>query len=94
MRPSRVEFLEKIKEIQKNYPELNKHQMDEYRCKYYGEVIDLYHAYTYELEKELQRVYESHHVVTNKKILDSIKNKTKPKPEVKLVEPKLPEYER
>lgn len=94
MRPSRVEFLEKIKEIQKDYPELNKHQMDEYRCKYYGEVIDLYHAYTYELEKELRRLRESQHVVTNKKILDGLMNKTRPKEKVELVEPKLPEYER
>ena len=89
MRPSRVEFLNQIKEIQKNYPDLNKHQMDEYRCKYYGDIIDLYHVYTLALERELRQ----HHVVTNKKILENIKNLTKPN-KVELKEPELPEYQR
>lgn len=52
----RAEFLTKIKEIQKEYPELNQHQMDEYRCWYYGDVIDLYHAYTHILERELRQL--------------------------------------
>ena len=94
MLPSHEEFLQQIKDIQAKYPELTSHGMDEYRCKYYGEVLDLYYAYTAELERENRKLRESHHVVTNKKILDGIMNKTKPKTEVKLVEPKLPEYER
>ena len=94
MLPSHDEFLQQIKDVQAKYPELNSHGMDEYRCKYYGEVLDLYYAYTAALERENRKLRESHHVVTNKKILAGIKNNTKPKTEVKLVEPKLPEYER
>ena len=30
--------------------------MDEYRCRYYGDVIDLYHAYTHILERELRQL--------------------------------------
>jgi hypothetical protein len=94
MSPSHVEFLQQIKDIQAKYPELNRHDMDNYRCKYYGEILDLYYAYTAALERENRKLRESHHVITNKKIIDGIKNNTKPKNEVKLVEPKLPEYER
>jgi len=94
MSPSHVEFLQQIKDIQAKYTELNRHDMDNYRCKYYGEILDLYYAYTAALERENRKLRESHHVITNKKIIDGIKNNTKPKNEVKLVEPKLPEYER
>lgn len=93
MRPSRVDFLNQIKEIQKNYPDLDKHQMDEYRCKYYGDIIDLYHAYTHALEREVRQLNNKNHVVTNKKILENIKNLTKPN-KVELKEPELPEYQR
>lgn len=94
MLPSHDEFLQQIKDVQAKHPELIRHGMDEYRCKYYAEVLALYYAYTVELERENKKLRESHHVVTNKKIIDGIKNNTKPKTEVKLVEPKLPEYER
>ena len=94
MLPSHDEFMKQIKDIQNKYSELDSHMMDEYRCRYYGEVLALYYAYTVELERENKKLRESHHVVTNKKIIDGIKNNTKPKTEVKLVEPKLPEYER
>lgn len=93
MKPSRVDFLNQIKEIQKNYPDLNKHQMDEYRCKYYGDIIDLYHAYTLALEHELRQSNNNHHVITNKKFLENINNLTKPN-KVELKEPELPEYQR
>lgn len=93
MSPSRVDFLNQIKEIQKNYPDLNKHQMDEYRCKYYGDIIDLYYAYTHALEREVRQLNNKNHVVTNKKILENIKNLTKPN-KVELKEPELPEYQR
>ena len=93
MKPSRVDFLNQIKEIQKNYPDLDKHQMDEYRCKYYGDIIDLYHAYTHALEREVRQLNNKYHVVTNKKILENIKNLTKPN-KVELKEPELPEYQR
>ena len=94
MLPSHDEFLQQIKDVQAKYPELNCHDMDDYRCRYYGEILDLYYAYTAILERENRKLRKSHHVVTNKKIIDSIKNNTRPKTEVKLVEPKLPEYER
>lgn len=93
MKPNRVDFLNQIKEIQKNYPDLNKHQMDEYRCKYYGDIIDLYHAYTLALERELRQSNNNHHVITNKKFLENINNLTKPN-KVELKEPELPEYQR
>lgn len=93
MLPSHEEFLQQIKDIQAKYPELINHGMDDYRCKYYVDVLDLYYAYTAALERENRKLRESHHVVTNKKILDGIMNKTRPK-KVELVEPKLPEYER
>lgn len=94
MPPSHEEFLQQIKDIQAKHPELNSHGMDEYRCKYYGEVLDLYYAYTAALERENRKLRESHHVITNKKVLDSLANNTKPKEKIELVEPKLPEYER
>ena len=93
MLPSHEEFLQQIKDIQAKYPDLNRHGMDEYRCKYYADALSLYYAYTAALECENRKLRESHHVVTNKKILDGLMNKTRPK-KVELVEPKLPEYER
>ena len=93
MLPSHEEFLQQIKDIQAKYPELINHGIDDYRCKYYVEVLDLYYAYTAAFERENRKLRESHHVVTNKKILDGLMNKTRPK-KVELVEPKLPEYER
>lgn len=92
MKASRVDFITKIREIQKKYPELNKHQMDEYRCKYYGDVIDLYNAYTHVLERELRRLETNTHTVTNVKGLKETIDK--PKETIELKEPKLPEYQR
>ena len=94
MLPSHEEFLQQIKDIQTKYPELNSHGMDNYRCMYYSEVLALYYAYTAVLERENRKLRESHHVITNKKILDSLANNTKSKEKIELVEPKLPEYER
>ena len=87
---SRVDFLTKIKEIQKEYPELNQHQMDEYRCRYYGDVIDLYHAYTHALELELRRLKANTHVITNMKGLKEMLDR--PKGTVELKDPELLEY--
>lgn len=53
---NRKDFFEKLKKIQDKYPELNKHQIDDYRCKYYGEVIDLYHVYSRSLEREIEEL--------------------------------------
>lgn len=94
MLPSHDEFLQQIKDVQAKYPELIRHGMDEYRCKYYGDVLALYYAYTAALEREIKKLRESHHVITNKKVLTSLTNNTKPKEKIELVEPKLPEYER
>lgn len=94
MCPSHEEFMKQIKDIQNKYSELNSHNMDEYRCRYYGEVLALYYAYTVELERENKKLHERHHVITNKKILDGLRNNTRPKEKIKLVEPKLPKYER
>lgn len=94
MLPSHEEFLQQIKDVQTKYPELSSHGMDDYRCMYYGEILDLYYAYTAVLERENRKLRESHHVITNKKILDSLANNTKSKEKIELVEPKLPEYER
>lgn len=94
MSPSHVEFLQQIKYVQVKYPELYRHGMDDYRCRYYGEILDLYYAYTAVLERENRKLRESHHVITNKKILDSFADNTKPKEKIELVESKLPEYER
>ena len=94
MLPSHEEFLQQIKDVQVKYPELNRHGMDDYRCRYYGEILDLYYAYTAVLERENKKLRKSHHVITNKKILDSLANDTRPKEKIELVEPKLPEYER
>lgn len=89
---SREEFLEKLKEIQKEYPKLNQHQMDKYRCKYYGDVIDLYHAYTHALECELRQLKANTHPITNIKGLKEMLDR--PKETIELEEPKLPEYQR
>ena len=89
---SRVDFLTKIKEIQKKYTELSKHQMDKYRCKYYGEVIDLYNAYTHILERELRQLKANAHAITNVKGLKEMLDR--PKETIELKEPKLPEYQR
>lgn len=89
---SRVDFLTKIKEIQKEYPELNQHQMDEYRCRYYGDVIDLYHAYTHALECELRQLKANAHAITNVKGLKEMLDR--PKGTIELKEPELPEYRR
>ena len=94
MCPNHEEFMKQIKEIQNKYSELDNHKMDEYRCRYYGEVLALYYAYTVELECENKKLRESHHVITNKKVLASLRNNTRPKEKIKLVEPKLPNYER
>lgn len=94
MLPSHDEFLQQIKDVQTKYPELNRHDMDDYRCKYYAEVLSLYYAYTATLEREIRKLRKSHHVITNKKVLDSLTDNTKPKEKIELVEPKLPEYER
>ena len=53
---SETDFLAEIKKVQARYPELNRHQMDGYRCRYYGEIIDLYHAYTDCLEREIRKL--------------------------------------
>ena len=53
---SETDFLAEIKKVQSRYPELNRHQMDEYRCRYYGEIIDLYNAYTDCLEREIREL--------------------------------------
>ena len=74
---SRAEFLTKIKEIQKEYTELNQHQMDEYRCRYYGDVIDLYHVYTHVLERELRRLKSNTHAITNVKGLKEMLDRPK-----------------
>ena len=92
--PSHEEFLQQIKDIQAKYPELISHGMDDYRCMYYAEVLDLYYAYTAVLERENSKLRKSHHVITNKKVLDGLMNNTRPKEKIELVEPKLPEYER
>ena len=89
---SRVDFLTKIKEIQKEYPELNQHQMDEYRCRYYGDVIDLYHAYTHALELELRQLKANIRAITNMKGLKEMLDR--PKGTVELKELELPEYQR
>ena len=94
MLPSHDEFLQQIMDVQTKYSELIRHDMDDYRCKYYDEVLDLYYAYTAALERENRKLRESHHVITNKKVLDSLTDNTKPKEKIELVEPKLPEYER
>lgn len=94
MLPSHEEFLQQIKDVQAKHPELIRHGMDEYRCKYYAEVLSLYYAYTAALERENKKLRESHHVITNKKVLDGLMNNTRPKEKIELVEPKLPEYER
>lgn len=94
MLPSHEEFLQQIKDIQAKYPELIRHGMDDYRCRYYAEALSLYYAYTAVLERENRKLRESHHVITNKKVLDGLMNNTRPKEKIELVEPKLPEYER
>ena len=94
MLPSHDEFLQQIKDVQAKYPEFIHHGMDDYRCSYYAEVLDLYYAYTAALEREIKKLRESHHVITNKKVLAGIMNKTRSKEKVELIEPKLPEYER
>ena len=94
MLPSHEEFLQQIKDVQAKYPELISHGMDDYRCMYYNEVLALYYAYTAALERENRKLRETHHVITNKKVLDSLMNNTRPKEKIELVEPKLPEYER
>lgn len=94
MLPSHDEFLQQIKDVQAKYPEFIRHGMDDYRCNYYAEVLDLYYAYTAALEREVKKLRESHHVITNKKVLAGLTNNTRPKEKVELVEPKLPEYER
>ena len=58
MLPSHDEFLQQIKDVQTKYPELNRHDMDDYRCKYYAEVLDLYYAYTATLERENRKLRE------------------------------------
>lgn len=92
--PSHEEFLQLIKDVQAKYPELISHGMDDYRCRYYAEVLDLYYAYTATLERENSKLRKSHPVITNKKVLDGLMNNTRPKEKIELVEPKLPEYER
>lgn len=92
--PSHDEFLQLIKDVQAKYPELMGHGMDDYRCMYYAEVLDLYYAYTAELEREISKLCKSHHVITNKKVLAGLIDNTRPKEKIELVEPKLPEYER
>lgn len=94
MLPSHDEFLQQIKDVQAKYPELIRHDMDDYRCRYYADVLSLYYAYTATLEREIRKLRESHHVITNKKVLNDLMNKTRPKEKIELVEPKLPEYER
>ena len=66
---SRYDLLKAIKDVQKNYPDLDRHQMDEYRCRYYGDIIDLYNAYTHCLEREILQLNEA---ATRKEIADRI----------------------
>lgn len=92
MKPNREEFFKELKKIQEQYPKLNKHQMDKYRCKYYGDVIDLYHAYTLALECELRQLKANTHAITNVKGLKEMLDR--PKETIELKELKLPEYQR
>ena len=51
--------------------------MDEYRCRYYGDVIDLYHAYTHALERELRQLKANAHAITNVKGLKEMLDRPK-----------------
>lgn len=51
---NREMFEQKIKEIHDKYPDMLKHGHDEYRCRFYQDLLDIYFDYVKTLEKKLQ----------------------------------------
>lgn len=62
-------YEQKLKELREKFPDVVSHDYDEYRCKYYIDLLDLQFDYIKELEKNCEKLHKQINDLSHEMVL-------------------------